>query len=443
MICGDRVIAGPLAEQDLAAAHRGAAARLLAGPGTGKTWTLIEHVASLLADGVPAGEILCLTFTRAAAAGFRRKLANRLAAGTTLPEMYTLHAFALRQLMRRGADLGAGRGRARVADDWEEREVVRDDLAHILGVGLREVDRRLTALAAEWETAPGVTPTVDPELLGALDASKGRYRYVLRSELVFDLHAEMNGDPTLLRNAYRHVIVDEYQDLNRCDVAVIDELGARGAELFVAGDDDQSIYQQLRHAHPQAIRDFVTNHAPAASLLLETCVRCDRQIVTLANEVIAGEPDRVAKNLRPYPTAGSGLVELLAFGDQFDEAAGIAKLAHEFMDAGVPLDEMMVLLRSDHQGRFSSVIEQALSREGVASIVRTAQETALATRAGRTFLAHLRLRLDATDNLAWRTVLDCAANGIGRATVEAIHGVADVEGQMFPEQLPGFRVTPL
>lgn len=83
--------------------------------------------------------------------------------------------------------------------------------------------------------------------------------------------------------------MDEYQDLNKCDVAVIDELGERGAQLHVAGDDDQSIYQQLRHAHPQAIRDFVTNHVGAANLKLATCVRCDSEIIRLAKEVIAAE----------------------------------------------------------------------------------------------------------------------------------------------------------
>ena len=85
--------------------------------------------------------------------------------------------------------------------------------------------------------------------------------------------------------------------LNKCDVAVLDELGRRGASLYVAGDDDQSIYQQLRHAHPDAIRGFVTNHPGAEDLTLSICIRCDREIVNLATEVIPQEVGRAPKTL--------------------------------------------------------------------------------------------------------------------------------------------------
>lgn len=442
MVCGDRNIGGMLPEQAAAASHRGADARLLAGPGTGKTWTLVEHVVGLISGGCPAAQILCLTFTRAAAAGFRKKVRSALGAGADLPEIYTLHAFALRQLMARRMNIGSGRGRARVADDWEERFVVREDLARILGTGLTDVKSRLAALAAAWETAPGVTPTVDPALLGALQEDKGRYQYVLRAELVFDLFREMGSDPTMLAGAFEHVVVDEYQDLNRCDVAVVNLMGARGASLFVAGDDDQSIYEQLRHAHPQAIRDFVSEHVGAADLQLRTCVRCDADIIALAKEVIAGEPRRLAKDLEPHASAGPGLVEILSFPNQRAEAQAIATLAKKFVDAGVPYEQIMVLLRSDFQGRMSDVIFDALNAVRVPSVVRTAEKSALGTDAGRTLLANLRLSMDVQDDLAWRTVLDCSSNGIGMTTIAAIEAVGDAGGASFSGGVAAVAATP-
>lgn len=442
MVCEARELGGSLKEQAEGAGHQGADARLLAGPGTGKTWTLIEHVVGLVGDGWAPSQILCLTFTRAAAAGFRKKVTAALGAGADLPEVSTLHAFALRQLMKRRANLGSGKGRARVADDWEERFVVREDLARLLGTNITDVKKRLAALSAAWETEPGVIPTVDPALLGALQEDKGRYRYVLRSELVFDLHREMGSDLGMLAGDYREVVVDEYQDLNRCDVAVIDELGQRGARLFVAGDDDQSIYEQLRHAHPQAIRDFVTTHAGSADLRLGICVRCDGDIISLAKEVIAGEPGRAAKALDPHPSAGLGIVELLSFPNQFAEARGIAQLAAKFVDAGVPRDQIMVLLRSDFQGRMSEVIFNALQDARVASVVRTADKSSLGSDAGRTLLAHLRLNLDADDDLAWRSVLDCTNNGVGTRTIEAIEAVGDGASTTFAGALTAVATTP-
>lgn len=442
VVCADPILGGSLPEQAAAASHRGSDARLLAGPGTGKTRTLIEHVVGLIREGVLPSDILCVTFTRAAAAGFRKKITDALGPGADLPEVATLHAFALRQLMKRRANIGSGRGRARVADDWEERYVVREDLARILATTVTDVKKRLAVLAAAWETEPGVPPRVDPPLVGALQEDKGRYQYVLRSELVFDLYTEMGSDPSMLAGTYSHVVVDEYQDLNKCDVAVIDEMGRRGAQLFVAGDDDQSIYEQLRHAHPQSIRDFVANHAGSADLKLRTCVRCDSDVIDLAKEIIAAEPARAPKDLDPRAGAGSGLVEILSFPNQFAEAQGIAELARKFVAAGVPYEQIMVLLRSDHQGQMSEVLYDAFNAVLVPSVVRTAEKSALASKPGRMLLAYLRLQLDPEDDLAWRTILDCSTNGIGVKTIAAIESVGDAAGTTFAGAVTAVATAP-
>ncbi len=428
LACEERPIHGLLPEQAAAAAHRGSHARLLAGPGTGKTKTLVELVASLITEGTArADEILCLTFTRAAAAGLRRKI--KFAIGTAEPpDVYTLHGFALRQLMARGIDIGAGRGNARVADDWEERHIVEEDLKRLLGEDdIRDVRRRLRDLAAAWESTAeaGVEARhSDPELIGALHQHKAQYRYVLRAELVYRLKEQLDADPGFaLTGTYRFVVVDEYQDLNRCDVAVINALAGRGATLFVAGDDDQSIYQQLRHAHPQAIRDFVGDHA-AADLRLTTCVRCDQRILALANEVIRQEVHREPKTLLPHETAGPGIVESLVFSSGADEARGIARLVKSFTDAGVDEGEILILLRSDFHGAFSGPIKAELDGLRVPSIVRTAEKSPLDENEGRALLAHLRLFLDRSDHLAWRSVLETGRLGVGVRGISAVHGLA-------------------
>jgi DNA helicase II / ATP-dependent DNA helicase PcrA len=434
VVCDDRKITGGLLpEQAVASVPRTNDARVLAGPGTGKTKTIVEHVVNLIRDaGVAPTEILCLTFTRAAAAGMRRKIGEALSVGVDPPEVYTLHAFALKILMQRRVDVGSGKGRARVADDWEERWVVQEDLKTLLPEAkIKVVQDRLKALAAAWETEPGVPPTVDPNLLGALTRDKERYRYVLRSELVFLLYGELGSDPDLLRAGYKHIVVDEYQDLNKCDVAVLDELGRRGAALYVAGDDDQSIYQQLRHAHPDAIRGFVTNHPGAEDLTLSICIRCDREIVNLATEVISQEVGRAPKTLVPYTTAGPGIVELLTFPEQVPEARAIAALTQKFVDAGVAYDQIMVLLRSDWQGRFSEVILDAMNAIGVPARVRTPDKSALDTKPGRSLLAHMRLSLDTEDDLAWRTALECGRNGVGGKRIADLNALADASGHNF------------
>jgi DNA helicase II / ATP-dependent DNA helicase PcrA len=314
MACEDRPITGLLGDQKVAAAHRDRHARLLAGPGTGKTRTLVELVASLINDGsATAPEILCLTFTRAAAAGLKSKIAKGIGEAD-LPPVSTLHGYALQQHMARNVDVGSGRGRARVADDWEERNIVEEDLKVLLEeTKIKDVRTRLANLASAWESSPN--PGVeerhpDNALVGALRRHKDQYRYILRSELVYRLKEQFDANPYLeLTGTYKYVVVDEYQDLNRCDVAVVDAIAAaHGSYLFVAGDDDQSIYQQLRNAHPQAIRDFVDAH-DAADLRLVTCIRCDRGIIDLAHQVISQEVGRTDKDHEPHESAGPGIVE--------------------------------------------------------------------------------------------------------------------------------------
>lgn len=428
MPCEGRPIHGLLPEQATAAAHRGNA-RLLAGPGTGKTRVLVALVAGLINDGIARpDEILCLTFTRAAAAGLRRKVRESLGAAEP-PDVYTLHGFALRQLMAQRIDLGAGRGRARVADDWEERNVVEEDLKQLLGeTDVRRVRSRLRELAAAWESSsdPGVEEThADSQLIGALRRHKDQYRYVLRSELVFRLKEQFDANPYFpLTGTYRWIVVDEYQDLNRCDVAVIDAIAAaQDAILYVAGDDDQSIYQQLRHAHPQAIRDFVAQHR-AADLRLATCVRCDGRILALATSVIQQEVNREPKALVPHDSAGPGIVEAIAFRSGDEEARGIASLVQKFMSVGVDEQEILILLRSDYRGAFSGPIKTALDDLRLPSVVRTPEKSPLDTPSGRQLLGLLRLSVDDRDDLAWRTVLEAEPLGVGDQAIQALHELA-------------------
>lgn len=434
MTCGPRDIGGTLAEQATAAAHRGGNARLLAGPGTGKTRTLVDLVSSLISShDAEVGEILCLTFTRAAAAGLRSKIKSKLGPGVE-PVVHTLHGFALHQLMARHVNTGAGTARPRIADDWEERNVVLEDLKRLLAAkDIKEVKGRLKDLAAAWETRPEDDPTTahpDAPFVGALQQHKKQYGYILRSELVFLLKQTLDQDPDFhLTGNYKWVIVDEYQDLNRCDIAVIDQIAARGAHLFVAGDDDQSIYQHLRHAHPDGIREFcVSNHA--ADLRLGTCVRCDRRIIEVATSVIRQEVGRTDKTLDRHATAGEGMVKSVAFPNGDVEAMGIAQLSRKFIDAGIEPHQVLVLLRSDKNSAFSGPIDAAMRAMGVASIVRTAERSTLNERAGRVVLGYIRVAVDGRDHLAWRTVMAEGNLGVGDTGIASLHAISTANNDL-------------
>lgn len=226
-----------LPEQKKAAAHMGSHARLLAGPGTGKTLTIARHICFLVSEkNVPAENILAVTFTRAAARELRKRVENELGEGKS-PRISTLHSFALRQLLRNASRITDLPQPLRIADDWEERNIILEDLKTLLNLGhIREAADLLNDLSADWQSltadeADWERRFPNPQFLGAWREHRGIYGYTLRSELVYQLKKalEQRGDFEL-EGPLEHLIVDEYQDLNRCDLAVVREISSRNVE---------------------------------------------------------------------------------------------------------------------------------------------------------------------------------------------------------------------
>jgi len=418
-------------EQVNAAGHVGIHARLLAGPGTGKTLTLTRRICFLIEkERVDPNRICVLTFTRAAAHELRRRVESEVGEERT-PRISTLHSFALRQLISNSALLTSLPQPLRIADDWEERHIILEDLKALLNLSkIDDARRLLNELSADWQrlTADEVDwyrRFPNPAFLGAWREHREIYGYVLRAELVYQLKRalEQHGDFSL-DGPPDHLLVDEYQDLNRCDLAVIKAIGDRGAEVYVAGDDDQSIYG-FRMAHPDGIRRFPQDYAGAHELALEVCKRCDQEILDLALFVARQDFRRIDKPLRAEDGRTGAEIALLRFRDQNKEAQGVAALCqHLIRDRGLKPDQILILMRSDRNGVFSSVLRQALDARGVPVGIATADTNPLNAPSGRQVLAFLRLLDNANDHLAWRTLLKLRNNGLGPGAVDVVYGVA-------------------
>ncbi|MDY7077149.1 MAG: UvrD-helicase domain-containing protein [Chloroflexota bacterium] len=193
--------------------------------------------------------------------------------GVSMPRISTLHSYALRQLLRNSGLITSLPQPLRIADDFE-KNIIRADIAQMLG-GLsdRQMRNKFAELSSDWQSLAvedlGYQPA-DPRLMGAWQEHRKIYGYTLRSELVWQLKhaAEENPDEFDLEGNIQHLLVDEYQNLNKCDLAVIRILAERGAEVFCAGDDDQSIYG-FRRAHPAGIRRFLDEYQPSTPLELD------------------------------------------------------------------------------------------------------------------------------------------------------------------------------
>jgi DNA helicase-2/ATP-dependent DNA helicase PcrA len=252
-----------------------------------------------------------------------------------------------------------------MADEWEYKSLVRSTLARRAQVNVKTLDLLVREMAANWESLcphedPSVDATVRARFLGAWNEHRQVYGYTLLDELPYDLRAALRDHPDLEGVDYDLLIVDEYQDLNACDLEVLRLVAARGCSVVSAGDDDQSIYS-FRKAAPEGIRRFLDDYPGSSDYPLSVTQRCGRRIVDWATYVIEGDPDRPSGRLRLRSAAGSpeGEVALLSFEDERSEAEGIALLVQRLRDQDeIPPGEILVLLRSDHNGSFSTPIKE-------------------------------------------------------------------------------------
>jgi len=440
---------GLLEDQIRAAQHIGHHARLLAGPGTGKTRTLTRRVLALILDhGVESQRILALTFTRVAAFQLRREIQQALQLlDTETPRVSTLHSFALRQLLRNADRIETLPQPLRIADDWEERHIIQEDIkARLQRPRISEIQDLFERLSADWETLRRDAPDwetlfPDPAFLGAWQEHRRIFGYTLRAELVYQLRRALNQYPDFdLEDDFQHVLVDEYQDLNACDLEVIRELSRRRCEIYAAGDDDQSVYG-FRYAEPEGIRRFTDDYRPCEDLSLQICHRCDRSILRIAEFVANLDVDRLQKNTRPRDNAAEGELHLLHFIDQHHEANGIAQLCQHLINTeGIGPDQILILLRSDRHRALSSVLQEALTQIGV-NVAEYAESSPLDTNEGRLVLALLRLLVHREDDLAWRTILQLH-RGIGPGSLRSVQDWARSNQVRFTTALQAVKENP-
>lgn len=372
-----------------AAAHAPEAqVRLVAGPGTGKSSTIEERVSWLLAQGVPGNQIAVLSFTNASVTDLRLRLhAYCLAKNQNDIQnvsISTLHSLALR-LLRQANLLQAYPTRPLVLDDWELENVYDEEFGRsqaVPGKKRREEIRRY--YEALWSTGLPNAATYVPADPPISDDERQRftnfhqptaqvYSCVLPGEIVRKcVDAVVSGlmDVAQLLGL-QHLVVDEYQDLNMVDLQFVDQIAEAGVHVFVAGDDDQSIYS-FRHASPLGIQRFNVKYPAAGLHALSHCFRCTPRVLEAATTLILNNaaPDRIPKALTSlYETAtpaNQGLVHRFRFQTATQEAAAIAESCAKLIAAGLPPREILILLASrSPQGGLWAPLREALEHAGV------------------------------------------------------------------------------
>lgn len=310
--------------------------RVMAGPGTGKSFAMKRRIARLLEEGEDPERILAVTFTRNAAASIVDDLSNLGVPGCDKIRAGTLHGYCF-QLLSEDSVLAASNRVPRPVVTFTSSGVLQFEgaamLADLKASGAfgdkRAVTRRIRAFEAAWARLQSEDPgwpqdPVDAAFHDVLLEWLRFHKGLLIGELVPEAYRYIRDNPACpARTGYDHVIVDEYQDLNRAEQELIDLLGENGRTAIV-GDVDQSIYR-FRHANPEGIETFSETHPTTHDENLDECRRCPRKVVTIADHLIRqNHPPGGSERLRPYSGNPEGEIHIVQWPSLEDEADGLA-----------------------------------------------------------------------------------------------------------------------
>lgn len=376
--------------------------RVIAGPGTGKSFAMKRRVARLLESGVSPKELLAVTFTRVAAEDLHRELQKLGVPGCEELEGQTLHSLAMRVLSRKHVLEAVGRT-PRSLNTFETKALI-CDIAGVSG-GKRPTKKMIQGYTAAWAQSQGDEPgfaKTDEEkafqaaLLGWLEFHEG----MLIGELIPYLVRYLKDNPAAAeRSEFKHLLVDEFQDLNKAEQTAIAYLGEM-AEICIVGDDDQSIYS-FKCAHPDGIREWKDLHPACADLEMADCHRCPTTVVEMANALINVNANRAPRVLTPLPAKGAGEVAIVQVPYLHNEATWITTKIKELLDKGVHPSEIIILVQRAVAGR---PILNSLKGEGVPA-KSYYEESQLDSEAAQMRFALFKLFLDNEDRIALRYLL--------------------------------------
>jgi DNA helicase-2/ATP-dependent DNA helicase PcrA len=437
-----RLLDGLNPQQRAAVLHEGGPLLVVAGAGSGKTRVLTSRIGYVIdARGAQPGEILAITFTNKAAGEMKERVAGLVGPRARAMWVSTFHSACVRILRAEAKKLG-------LATTFSIYDA--GDSQRLMTLVSRDLDldpKRFPARSLAAQVSTLKNDLVDHETFasrasGVLEQTLAEaytlYQRRLREANALDFDDLIQTTVNLLqvfpdvaehyRRRFRHVLVDEYQDTNHAQYALVRELvGHPGgplppAELCVVGDADQSIYA-FRGATIRNILAFEADYPDASVILLEQNYRSTQNILSAANAVIARNTGRKPKNLWSDAGAGEKITAYVA-DNEHDEAAFVAGEVDRLTDdENCAPGDMAVFYRTNAQSR---VFEEVFIRVGlpykVVGGVRFYER-----REVRDLLAYLRVLANPTDTVSLRRILNTPRRGIGDRAQACVQVLAERE----------------
>ncbi|MEO8221107.1 MAG: DNA helicase PcrA [Specibacter sp.] len=442
-------------QQEAAVVHTGAPLLIVAGAGSGKTRVLSHRIAYLLATGqAHPGQILAITFTNKAAAEMRERIEALIGDAAKSMWISTFHSSCVRILRREAKVIGLNSN----FSIYDSADSLR--LITLVAKGLELDPKKFAPKAMMHKISALKNELIDddensmntnfnePFAAAVAEVYKG-YAQRLRQANAMDfddliaqtvyMFRAFPGVAEYYRRRFRHVLVDEYQDTNHAQYALVKEIvgtdhaersGIAPAELTVVGDSDQSIYA-FRGADIRNIVEFEQDYPSADTIKLEQNYRSTQNILSAANALISRNPNRREKRLWTAEGDGEKIVGYVAESEH-DEARFIAKEIDRLQDeTEIRPGDVAIFYRTNAQSR---AIEDILVRVGLP--YRVVGGTRFYERKEiKDALAYLRALVNPDDDVNLRRILNEPKRGIGDRAEGAVAALAERERISFSAAL--------
>lgn len=403
--------------QQKAVCHETGPILVLAGPGSGKTTVLLCRISRLLERGLAKPqEILALTFSKAAAEEMKSRFENLN--GASGVSFGTFHSIFFRILRSR-----YGWNVEQIFQEEERRSILRNSIEAEkwdipdLEEYISQFFSQLSLMNSELEQPNRFTPVGMPveefrKLYRAYEGYKERHEKLDFDDMLTQCYQLLREDAAVReywQRKYKFILVDEFQDVNQAQFACLQILAEKHQNLFVVGDDDQSIYA-FRGARPDFLLHFPTLYPAAKKVTLNTNYRSTERIVNLAERVIGNNEVRFVKNMKGIGEAGDKVTFFLA-EDAAKEAAHIAEKIGRLLDEGVPLTEIAVIYRTNLQG---GAFARELYKRGIPYDLRDNSGNVYEHWVAKDLLAYLLLAENEESDSALRRILNKPKRYIGK-----------------------------
>lgn len=403
--------------QQKAVCHETGPMLVLAGPGSGKTTVLLCRISRLLERGLAKPqEILALTFSKAAAEEMKSRFENLN--GASGVSFGTFHSIFFRILRSR-----YGWNVEQIFQEEERRSILRNSIEAEkwdipdLEEYISQFFSQLSLMNSELEQPNRFTPVGMPveefrKLYRAYEGYKERHEKLDFDDMLTQCYQLLREDAAVReywQRKYKFILVDEFQDVNQAQFACLQILAEKHQNLFVVGDDDQSIYA-FRGARPDFLLHFPTLYPAAKKVTLNTNYRSTERIVNLAERVIGNNEVRFVKNMKGIGEAGDKVTFFLA-EDAAKEAAHIAEKIGRLLDEGMPLTEIAVIYRTNLQG---GAFARELYKRGIPYDLRDNSGNVYEHWVAKDLLAYLLLAENEESDSALRRILNKPKRYIGK-----------------------------